>query len=59
VSNLELKGLRLLRNLETSLSDSSRKDINITHLALEFLRPGKYQPRKHIDGIVLPAYAVY
>lgn len=56
VSNLELKGLRLLRNLETSSSDSNEIDdtnISITHLALEFLQPGKYQPRKHIDDTVL------
>ena len=52
MSNLELKGLRLLRNLETSLSDSNKTDDinnNIAHVALEFLTPGKYQPRKHID----------
>lgn len=56
VSNLELKGLRLLRNLETSSSDSKEIDdtnVSITHLALEFLQPGKYQPRKHIDDTVL------
>lgn len=56
VSNLELKGLRLLRNLETSSSGSNEMDdtnVSITHLALEFLQPGKYQPRKHIDDTVL------
>lgn len=60
VSDLELKGLRLLRNLETSLSDSQEKEdsnIKITPIALEFLRPGKYQPRKHIDDIVLSELA--
>ena len=56
VSNLELKGLRLLRNLETSISDSNEKNkvnTDISHLALEFLTPGKYQPRKHIDDATL------
>ncbi len=56
VSNLELKGLRLLRNLETSISDSNvvnKVNTDISHLALEFLTPGKYQPRKHIDDTTL------
>ena len=58
MSNLELKGLRLLRNLETSLTDSHVKEkyavnTDIAHLALEFLAPGKYQPRKHIDDVAL------
>lgn len=56
LSNLELKGLRLLRNLETSLSDSNGRDgsnLNIIHLGLELLQPGKYQPRKHFDDAVL------
>ena len=54
--NLELKGLRLLRNLETSIAYSNEKNAvndNISHLALEFLIPGKYQPRKHIDVAAL------
>lgn len=52
VSNLELKGLRLLRNLEVPNSEANGKNnakIDISHLALEFLTPGKYQPRQHID----------
>jgi ParB family transcriptional regulator, chromosome partitioning protein len=56
VSNLELKGLRLLRNIEASLPDSNEKDnanLNISYLALEFLMPCKYQPRKHIDDAIL------
>ena len=56
MSNLELKGFRLLRNLETSLSESTlRTDVtaHIVHLELEFLIPGKYQPRKYIDDRVL------
>lgn len=38
------------------VSDSSGQDktnISISHLALDFLRPGKYQPRKHMDDTVL------
>lgn len=60
MSNLELKGLRLLRNLEASLSDSNQKDDinnNIAHLAVEYLTPGRYQPRKHVDDTNLKELA--
>ncbi len=56
MSSLELKGLSLLRDLESSLSDSNENDeanVKIMHLALEFLIPGKYQPRRHIDDAIL------
>lgn len=56
MSSLELKGLSLLRNLESSLSDLNEGDdanVKIVNLALEFLIPGKYQPRRHIDDVVL------
>jgi ParB family chromosome partitioning protein len=48
--------LSLLRDLESSLSDSNENDeanVKIMHLALEFLIPGKYQPRRHIDDAIL------
>ncbi len=56
MSNLELKGLRLLRNLEVPYSEAHGENnarIDISHLALEFLTPGKFQPRRHFDDDTL------
>lgn len=56
MSDLELKGLSFLRDLESTLSDSKEVDeanAKIMHLSLEFLIPGKYQPRRHMDDAIL------
>jgi len=54
VSNLELKGLKLLRNLDCSLSNTKTTlNESLIHLAIELLIPGKYQPRKYFDEAVL------
>ena len=56
MSDLELKGLSFLRDLTSTLSDSKEVDeanAKIMHLSLEFLIPGKYQPRRHMDDAIL------
>ena len=54
VSNLELKGLKLLRNLDFSLTNTkTTSNESLVHLSIEFLIPGKYQPRKNFDETVL------
>jgi len=50
VSNLELKGLKLLRALDNSYQDKESLSCElITQLAVELLISGKYQPRKHFN----------
>jgi ParB family chromosome partitioning protein len=58
VSNLELKGLKLLRALDNSFQDGeSIPSESITHLAVELLYSGKYQPRKQFDESILDELA--
>ncbi|HCX3372280.1 ParB/RepB/Spo0J family partition protein [Legionella pneumophila serogroup 2] len=58
MSNLELKGLKLLRALDNSFKDGeSIPSESITHLAVELLNPGKYQPRKQFDESILDELA--
>jgi ParB family chromosome partitioning protein len=58
VSNLELKGLKLLRALDNSFQDGeSIPSESITHLAVELLNSGKYQPRKQFDESILDELA--
>jgi ParB family transcriptional regulator, chromosome partitioning protein len=58
VSNLELKGLKLLRTLDNSFQDGeSIPSESITHLAVELLNSGKYQPRKQFDESILDELA--
>lgn len=50
MSNLELKGLKLLRALDNSYQDKESISCElITQLAVELLVSGKYQPRKHFN----------
>jgi ParB family chromosome partitioning protein len=56
MTNIELKGLKGLRILGEIVSESQTPIPtlqNILHLPLDFLTPGKYQPRKHIDEFSL------
>lgn len=58
MSNLELRGLKLLRALENSFQE--QKSISselITNLAVELLCSGKYQPRKQFDESILDELA--
>ncbi len=58
MSNLELKGLKLLRALDNSFQDGeSIPTESITHLAVELLNAGKYQPRKQFDESILDELA--
>ncbi|HAT8623321.1 TPA: ParB/RepB/Spo0J family partition protein [Legionella pneumophila] len=58
MSNLELKGLKLLRALDNSFQDGeSIPSESITHLAVELLNSGKYQPRKQFDESILDELA--
>lgn len=58
MSNLELKGLKLLRALDNSFQDGeSIPRESITHLAVELLISGKYQPRKQFDESILDELA--
>ncbi|CAM2886174.1 ParB/RepB/Spo0J family partition protein [Legionella anisa] len=58
MSNLELKGLKLLRALDNSFQDGESKPCeSITHLAVELLNSGKYQPRKQFDESILDELA--
>ncbi len=58
MSNLELKGLKLLRALDNSFQDGeSIPSESITHLAVELLYSGKYQPRKQFDESILDELA--
>ncbi|CAM2821608.1 ParB/RepB/Spo0J family partition protein [Legionella pneumophila serogroup 1] len=58
MSNLELKGLKLLRALDNSFQDGESKPFeSITHLAVELLNSGKYQPRRQFDESVLDELA--
>lgn len=58
MSNLELKGLKLLRALDNSFQDGeSIPSESITHLAVELLISGKYQPRKQFDESILDELA--
>ncbi|MFO2971144.1 ParB/RepB/Spo0J family partition protein [Legionella pneumophila serogroup 10] len=58
MSNLELKGLKLLRALDNSFQDGeSTPSESITHLAVELLNSGKYQPRKQFDESILDELA--
>lgn len=58
MSNLELKGLKLLRALDNSFQDGeSIPRESITHLAVELLNSGKYQPRKQFDESILDELA--
>jgi ParB family chromosome partitioning protein len=58
VSNLELRGLKLLRALDNSFQDGETKSReSITHLAVELLSSGKYQPRKQFDESILDELA--
>ncbi|MFU8797098.1 MAG: ParB/RepB/Spo0J family partition protein [Gammaproteobacteria bacterium] len=52
MSGLELKGFKGLGNLDTLLKEAyAPKDSldNMQNLPIDFLTPGKYQPRKNID----------
>ena len=52
LSGLELKGLRGLRSLGMLLDESEKKDVPtdmLDKLSVDFLIPGKYQPRQHIE----------
>lgn len=54
MSNLELKGLKLLRRLDQSLSDPSTvSNNNLVQLSIELLQPGRFQPRKQFNEGVL------
>ena len=58
MSNLELKGLKFLRALDNSFQDGeSIPSESITHLAVELLNSGKYQPRKQFDESILDELA--
>lgn len=58
MSNLELKGLKLLRALDNSFQDGETiPSESITHLAVELLNSGKYQPRKQFDESILDELA--
>ncbi|RMW99912.1 ParB/RepB/Spo0J family partition protein [Legionella jordanis] len=58
MSNLELKGLKLLRALDNSFQEGeSIPSESITHLAVELLNSGKYQPRKQFDESILDELA--
>lgn len=58
MSNLELKGLKLLRALDNSFLDGeSIQRESITHLSVELLNSGKYQPRKQFDESILDELA--
>lgn len=58
MSNLELKGLKLLRALDNSFQEGeSIPSESITHLAVELLSSGKYQPRKQFDESILDELA--
>lgn len=58
MSNLELKGLKLLRALDNSFQNrESIPNESITHLAIELLNSGKYQPRKQFDESILDELA--
>lgn len=58
MSNLELKGLKLLRALDNSFQGGeSIPSESITHLAVELLNSGKYQPRKQFDESILDELA--
>ncbi len=58
MSNLELKGLKLLRALDNSFQDGeSIPSELITHLDVELLKSGKYQPRKQCDESILDELA--
>ncbi|HAT1712473.1 TPA: ParB/RepB/Spo0J family partition protein [Legionella pneumophila] len=58
MSNLELKGLKLLRALDNSFQDGeSIPSESITHLAVELLNSGKFQPRKQFDESILDELA--
>nr|WP_241030184.1 ParB/RepB/Spo0J family partition protein [Legionella anisa] len=53
-----MKGLRLLRALDNSFQDGeSIPSESITHLAVELLNSGKYQPRKQFDESILDELA--
>ncbi|HDV5785709.1 TPA: ParB/RepB/Spo0J family partition protein [Legionella pneumophila] len=58
MSNLELKGLKLLRALDNSFKDGQPiPRESISHLAVELLTSGKYQPRKQFDEAILDELA--
>lgn len=58
MSNIELKGLKLLRALDNSFQDGeSIPSESITHLAVELLNSGKYQPRQQFNESILDELA--
>ncbi|MCR9192832.1 MAG: ParB/RepB/Spo0J family partition protein [Gammaproteobacteria bacterium] len=58
MSNLELKGLKLLRNLDsTPVEDKTDPNEKLILLATNLLSPGKYQPRKQFDESILDELA--
>ena len=60
LSSLELRGLKGLRSLDLLINTSEGHDEiskQIDKLPLDFLVPGKYQPRKHIDQKALDELA--
>lgn len=56
MSSVELKGLKGLRSLNSLTADTATIPLSneqVKKLPLNFLIPGKYQPRKNIDDAVL------
>lgn len=58
MSNLELKGLKLLRALDHSLQERESTAIGpMINLDIGLLKPGKYQPRRRFDETTLEELA--